>query len=173
MPYAARAIANFFIELGPESRRRDLTPMKVQKLVYFAHGWNLAVNDGPLIREAVEAWPFGPVVPDLYQACKGYGNRPVAEKLDDWDFVGGQMRPFTPEVEPDTAEGQRVEPVLKRVWDLYDVYTPVQLSNSTHEPGTPWHTVAARFGGIPPKHTPIPNELIREFFRSQAVSSRG
>lgn len=35
------------------------------KLVYFAHGWNLAINQAPLIDDTIEAWPC-PVIPALY-----------------------------------------------------------------------------------------------------------
>ena len=44
----ALAIANFFITLGVE-RECPPTQMKLQKLVYFAHGWHLGLYDQPLI----------------------------------------------------------------------------------------------------------------------------
>lgn len=55
------AIANHFIM----RRWRDgvhVSPMKLQKLVYFAPGWYLALFNKPLIDERVEAWKFGPVI---------------------------------------------------------------------------------------------------------------
>jgi uncharacterized phage-associated protein len=61
MPYPAAAIANEFIKVAKRNGVL-LTPMKLQKLVYFAHGWYLALLGKPLINEPVEAWKFGPVI---------------------------------------------------------------------------------------------------------------
>ena len=47
--------------------------MKVQKLVYFAHGWHLGITKKPLINEQVEAWPYGAVIPSLYDYLKQWG----------------------------------------------------------------------------------------------------
>ena len=55
-----------------------VSPMKLQKLVYFAHGWHLAIHNRPLVNEQVEAWKFGPVFSDLYHQIKSFGN----EKID-------------------------------------------------------------------------------------------
>ena len=55
MTYQAVAIANAFIDIGKQNNATDLTPMKLQKLVYFAHGWNLGATGRPLINEEVEA----------------------------------------------------------------------------------------------------------------------
>jgi uncharacterized phage-associated protein len=46
---SAKTVANYFLELG----RRDwvaVDPLKLQKLVYLAHGWSLQFLQRPLIR---------------------------------------------------------------------------------------------------------------------------
>ncbi|QLH42366.1 MAG: DUF4065 domain-containing protein [Coxiellaceae bacterium] len=48
--------------------------MKLAKLIYVAHGWSLALNDVPLIDEAVQAWKFGPVIESVYHEFKHFGN---------------------------------------------------------------------------------------------------
>lgn len=40
--------------------------MKLQKLVYYVQAWHLARHNRGAVREEVEAWPYGPVFPDLY-----------------------------------------------------------------------------------------------------------
>ena len=40
MPFDPRAVANRLLDLGRE-RRLTIDPMKVQKLIYYAHGWHL------------------------------------------------------------------------------------------------------------------------------------
>lgn len=47
MTVEALAIANEFIDLAAE-REEQLTPMKLQKLVYYAHGWWLGLTSQPL-----------------------------------------------------------------------------------------------------------------------------
>jgi len=76
MPYPALAIANEFIKVARE-RNKQLTPMELLKLVYFAHGWYLALSGVPLINEPVQAWRFGPVIPSIYHAFKRYGSGPI------------------------------------------------------------------------------------------------
>ncbi|MFC0184306.1 Panacea domain-containing protein [Pseudarcicella hirudinis] len=76
--YSALAIASKFIDLGIQSGK-PVSPMKLQKIVYFAQGVHLARYQKPLIDEAVEAWTYGPVIPSLYHTFKHLGNSPIVE----------------------------------------------------------------------------------------------
>lgn len=173
MPYDPRAIANYFLELAKAQGVEDLTPPKIQKLVYFANGWNLAIRDVPLIDEQVEAWRWGPVIRSLYRAFRQYGNQPVGEPAilftyeadDSGDFVPCETIP-TIDDRPEDAEFTKE--LLKRVWDVYGKYTPAQLSNLTHQDGSPWHEVYLRYHGEIPRGTDISPELIRDYFVRQA-----
>src|SRR5687768_9300066 len=80
--YNATSIANFFIQKGIEAGN-PIDQMKVQKLVYFAHGWYLAITNQPLINEAIEAWRFGPVIPSLYHSLKHSGNQAITHTIDE------------------------------------------------------------------------------------------
>ena len=77
MAYSARTVANYLIEAKSKEGGTPPTPMQLLKLVYIAHGWNLAINDRPLINDRVEAWRYGPVIPKIYQDLKQWGNTPV------------------------------------------------------------------------------------------------
>jgi uncharacterized phage-associated protein len=57
---------------------------------------------------------------------------------------------------------------LDRIWDLYGQYTAVQLSNETHQADSPWDVVSKKYKGEIPKRTDIPQELMRDYFRSRA-----
>jgi uncharacterized phage-associated protein len=46
MPYDPKAIANYFLTLAAD-HDQTLDPMMIQKSVYFAHGWHLAILDTP------------------------------------------------------------------------------------------------------------------------------
>lgn len=52
--------AYILLQCGP------MSAIKLQKLVYYAQAWSLVWDDRPLFSERIEAWAFGPVVPDLY-----------------------------------------------------------------------------------------------------------
>ena len=70
-PYSSKAVANSFLDIAEAGNVNDISPMKLQKLVYYAHAWHLAFLGQPLIREEVQAWKFGPVIPDVYFNIQG------------------------------------------------------------------------------------------------------
>jgi len=50
---------------------RPISTMKLQKLLYLAQGWNLALTGKPLFREDFEAWASGPVCRTLQEVHAG------------------------------------------------------------------------------------------------------
>lgn len=167
MPFEAKAVANLFLDLAAGDQM-TLTPMKIQKLVYFAHGWHLALTGSDLLDEQVEAWDYGPVIPTLYRAFRQYGNQPIADKAAEWKpKQGGGARLVEPTIPDDTPDGAYARSVIGRVWAIYGPYTGIQLSNMTHEPGTPWTTTVADYAGKPPKGTDIPRQTILDWFRGR------
>jgi uncharacterized phage-associated protein len=73
-PYSSKAVANTFLDIAKANNVADISPMKLQKLIYYAHAWHLAFLGQPLIKEEVQAWKFGPVIPDVYFEFKECGN---------------------------------------------------------------------------------------------------
>ena len=141
--HSAVKIAKYFVDKS--NQENDMTPMKLLKMVYIAHGWMLALYDRPLISEDVEAWKYGPVIPELYRALKKWGGDEVDELPDEW------------RVELDEDE----QNILEHVYENYKGYSGVALSAMTHAKGTPWTTVGGgALGRI------IPNEVIRNYYKS-------
>ena len=68
-------IANYF--LSKYGVDYNITPMKLVKLVYIAHGWHLGITNNALIDENPEAWKYGPVIPRVYHTFKKFGKNPV------------------------------------------------------------------------------------------------
>jgi uncharacterized phage-associated protein len=164
MPYPAAAVANEFIKLAREANK-PISPMKLQKLVYFAHGWYLAFMGKPLINEPVEAWKFGPVIPSLYHSLKAYGNRDVTDALTDnpWDSLLDHAygsHEYSVDNGPDPQENELAKQFIKRVWDVYSGFSAVQLSNLTHNEDAPWNQTPDK----EKQHTVIHQEKIREYF---------
>ncbi len=162
MGYSAKAIANYFIV---KYGKYGLSPLKLQKLVYIAHGWYLALSDGePLIDdEYAEAWQYGPVFPSLYYEFKDFGPKRITRKAEDVTFSDDEdVEFFVPEIQGDD---DRTRKLLDRVWDVYRKFTAGQLSSLTHADGTPWHQVRRESPGMRNVH--IPNELIRTHYEEK------
>ncbi len=70
--YSAKDIANYFLWKAHQENQELLSNMKLQKLMYYSQGLNLALNHTPLFKEEIEAWTYGPVVSSLYHEYKCY-----------------------------------------------------------------------------------------------------
>ena len=161
--YSAKAIANYFLDKADEDSI-SLSPMKIIKLVYIAHGWYLALTDEPLIKDYVEAWTYGPVIPDLYHEFKQFGSDPI------------QGRAFE-RIEPSIYAGENslelpfsTEQFLNRIWDIYKEYTALQLSSATHQPDTPWYITMQEHSGL--KNPVIEDKLIRKYYVNMIDENR-
>lgn len=122
MTYTSHAVANEFLRLARQ-QDKQLTNMQLQKLVFLAQGYALAINDKPLHKHDTRAWQWGPVIPELYKSLQKYGSNVVKEKLAADDVV-----------EPDSFEAK----IIKAVLDAYGNRSGSQLSALTHQPNTPW-----------------------------------
>lgn len=173
MEYSPKAIANYFLDLGDRDGV-EISPMKVQKLVYYAQAWYLGLTepDNSLVNEQVECWPYGPVFDSLFHEFKEFGNDPITRRAESWDFVtGSDGNEFLAQLTPNVPEDATVDRAfLDSVWDLYSKYSAIKLSNMTHEEGGPWHTIYTDWEKKPPRGTDIPRELIREYFARLAQS---
>ena len=163
MPQNIYAIANYFIRLGLEYGN-PVTPMKLQKLIFFAHGWYLALAETPLLEECVQAWDHGPVFPSIYHEFKGFGNDGIDRFACMTTMDNGltQTAPFNLPPDPDLTN------FLNRIWEVYGNFSAIQLSNMTHEPGTPWDTAVKSAGGTVCHNLCIANDVIKSFFKQQA-----
>ncbi|MES2449261.1 MAG: type II toxin-antitoxin system antitoxin SocA domain-containing protein [Pseudomonadota bacterium] len=140
----ARAVANRFLELATE-QGKPLTPMQILKLVYIAHGWMLGLTGRPLVDQPVEAWQYGPVIRDLYNAVRGFGR--------------GAVRGPIVATPGNLAYDQ--DDMVKQVYNLYGAMDGIALSNITHMPETPW-ALTYRPGAF---GTSIPNDLIAAHYK--------
>lgn len=153
--FNAKSIANYFIEQAA-ARGETISPMKLQKLVYYAHGWYAGYTDRPLINEAVEAWQYGPVIPSIYHEFKRFGSGCITGKAFEYDALG--VREAAVPSDPD------VRAFLQNVYNSYSKYSGVQLSEMTHAAGTPWDVTWAAAKGM--RGVDIPFATICEHFKN-------
>ena len=165
MAFSAKAVANYFLDVARRDGR-SLDPMQVQKLVYFAHGWHLALTGRPLIKEKVEAWPFGPVIRSLFHEFKRWGSGPIQELATQPAKVGGLTFGSHPvsmdEEATNDDELATAKRVLDRVWDVYGRFSGIKLSEITHHSDSPWFEVRRAHPGE--RDVEIPNDSLQRFF---------
>jgi uncharacterized phage-associated protein len=116
----AHDVANAFLELEALNDGDGLTNMKLQKLVYYAQGFFLALHGRPLFAEPIEAWTHGPVVPELYHAYKSAGRSALIPKAG---FDLGSI----PADERD---------LIEEVYKVFGQFSAWRLRNMTHEEPT-------------------------------------
>ena len=162
MPYTTKSIANFFIELA-EASGEKLSPMKLQKLVYYAVGWYAGYTGKPLVDDAVEAWQYGPVFPSLYQEFKRFGSGAITEKAV--EFADGfQRRVVQPPSDPNVRQ------FLSNVWASYGKYTAITLSEMTHASDSPWDRTWQNAKGV--RNADIPFEVIEQHFKEAVAKTK-
>ncbi len=170
------AVANYVLDLGDRDDKA-ISPMKLQKMLYFAHGWHLALTGvsgtpgQPLLDEQVEAWQWGPVIPSIYHEFKRFGPNPIKgarySTIELKESGGMDFCLRTPSLDECSGDVTTAKAVINRVWEVYRDYGAVQLSNMTHQIGTPWHDVWEAMGEMKRKSQDIPDDKIEKYFKEQ------
>lgn len=146
----AQTVADDILKLA-KRRGMVLTPMQLMKLVYIAYGWYLAMHNARLFDDRIEAWKYGPVIPNLYHATKHFGG----------NIIPHSLIANSPVSNPD------LEAFLDSIVQNYGQFSGIALSNLTHRRGTPWHEVyRPDFLGIQ-----IPDELIKAHYQEELHAS--
>ena len=130
--YTPQHVANYFITRANEEDR-PITQLKLIKLVYIAHGWNLALLGEPLFDEPVQAWRYGPVIPSVYHEFKHFGRRPIDQMAENLDLDTMAME--NPQIPKSDAMTRKI---LNLVWNAYRKFSGEALIEKTHEQGSPW-----------------------------------
>lgn len=160
--YEARKICNFIIaRYGTQSS--NLSNARLNKLLYFIHGWSLTSRPHGLVRNHFVAWQLGPVVRPVYDAFKQFGERRVTDLAKYLDYASGETRIIGYE---DIADADAE--TIMRVVESYARYTTGQLIQLSHERGGPWHAVYSAWLKDQRLSPRIPNELIRAHFLKEA-----
>lgn len=137
-------VANFFILTGSLNEGTEMTNARVNKLLYFAQGWHLAIYGTPLFSEDFEAWQYGPVINEIYQSFKICNSNAILETLGDFDI--------------NSLEENDIE-FLTSVFCKYVDDSTSSLISKTHEKDTPWRKIY-----VAGKNNIISKEEIKKYF---------
>ena len=150
-PITSAEAARAFLEVKDG---RDVSALKMQKLVYVAHEDRIVKTAKPLISDPVEAWGDGPVFPALYRII---GNS--EEKSADVEILREIEKP-----------GEDVLRHVRIVWDHLKERSGPGLAKDTHDKDSPWYMAMnpprdffQKLIGWRPVRPVIEDALIRRF----------
>ncbi len=126
----------------------NLTNLKLQKLLYYEQGYHLAAFDTPLFNEKVEAWMYGPVVPDAYDYYQQYGANPLPVEDDVITLTDAE------------------EDLFALVYDAYRDFSAIGLLNKTHNE-LPWASMK-QYG----RGEEITLNSMKAFFKTQWIDDK-
>lgn len=139
-------VAEYFIKRSEDEKVKDpsrnLTPLKLQKLLYYAKAWNLVFNKGDeLFPDKFQAWVHGPA------------NLAVWHYFQDFNFTKEH-----PEITTKKFKGinKSEQKILDMVWSIYGKFDGKYLEMLTHSE-EPW--LKARQGL---ENTSISNNVITD-----------
>lgn len=158
MAFTAKDIADWFLSRLNTDSGDTMSPLKLQKLLYYAQAWHLTIFREPLFDEPIQAWAHGPVVPSQYHR-----------------FVSlTKFAPIAPEnfdVEsPDVPSSS--EDLLRDVALVYGEHQASYLEELTHNEA-PW--IIAR-GGLPAYErctTEISHQSMIDYYSEKLRNEQG
>lgn len=138
LPADAKGLANLFLDWA-EVAGRSISPLKLQKLLYFCHADYIAHFGKPLIKQEFEAWQHGPVIPSIYQEFKDDRGEPIRKRAQVFDPVSATRKQAQCSL-PD-REAARV----RKLYEFYSQFTATELSQLSHAQEGPWRHARGLF----------------------------
>jgi uncharacterized phage-associated protein len=139
-------VAHYFLCQIDSDAGDLISNLKIQKLLYYAQGFSLAICNKPLFSEPIEAWTHGPVVADVYHEFKEFSSSSIPCP------VGFDFSIF----DSDTSE------LLDEVYAVYGQFSAWKLREMTHDE-LPWCETPA--GQI------ISHDKMKSYFQTQLVAA--
>jgi uncharacterized phage-associated protein len=125
-----------------------ISNLKLQKLLYYAQGWHLAIFDEPLFSETIEAWVHGPVVPVVFREYREFRWSPI------------------PVATTPAVLGSRASTHVRDVLKAYGSFTATQLEALSHSE-SPWIDARNRLQPKEPSKVAITHPSMKRYFSKQ------
>ncbi|MCG7869695.1 MAG: DUF4065 domain-containing protein [Candidatus Thiodiazotropha taylori] len=145
-------VSRFFLAKSDESNI-PVTNLKLQKLVYYAQAFYLAIEGKALFDDLIEAWDHGPVAVDLYHECKRYGKNAI---------------PYDHDFNEDVFSSEQLT-VLNLVFEMQGRKCAWTLRQQTHQE-YPW--LCHSEDGEVADGAEITQEEMRDYFSKFVVSDQ-
>lgn len=150
----SRYVINYSNEKG-----YGISNLKLQKILYFIQAYFLtSERNKPCFNEKIEAWDFGPVVPEVYHEFKSYGSTLIPTVstyiiFDKKNIWNSHRIEYDDSIIPD-SDKQMINDVV----DLFSEYSATSLVSLTHSQ-LPWKDAY-----IPHENKEITKEAIKRYF---------
>jgi uncharacterized phage-associated protein len=118
----ARDVVDYFLSKTINDDDAKLTNLKLQKLIYYAQGFHLAIFNNELYQDEIEAWQHGPVCPTIYHDFKKFGSNIIPCDECEKDFS-------------DIFNEDQIE-LLEEIYDVFGQFSAWKLRDMTHEEPT-------------------------------------
>ena len=109
----------------------DLTPLKLQKIIYFIYGYGLQRTNELLFSADFYAWKYGPVCEPIYQEFKSFGEERITRYSQDAKGLS-----YFPNWEAPSNNNLLL--CLNEVWNKYKNYSGFSLVKLTHQETSAW-----------------------------------
>ncbi|MFO1033488.1 MAG: DUF4065 domain-containing protein [Hyphomicrobiales bacterium] len=157
----ARAIANFILdEFDP--LENEISNKKINKLIYFGHGFSMLRLQLPLITNHVEAWAHGPVVKVVYEAFKQFEFRPITARATCFNYLTDKEEVVSYDELTDSHRQ-----LTRKVVQHFVRYSADDLEDMTHTQFGPWSKVWNTPVDARGLRSRIPDEEILHFFKKK------
>ena len=126
MAYNVLGVCRLIVNYSNE-KNYNISNLKLQKLLYFIQAYFLVKRNKPCFNEEIQAWAFGPVVPEAYQEFKQYGGCNIPEIRD--GRIGKEIK----ECKFEKSDQDDIE----RIVDVFSGYSASALVTLSHNQD-PW-----------------------------------
>ncbi len=143
------------IIVGAGRESIPVRPMKLQKLLYFFQGWYHNRYGGWLLTEDFEAWPYGPVIPSVYDEYKELGE----------EIIYGLSKTRDGEEYVYSGDNKKIGDILQDIVEIYAPCTDLSLSDFSHKKGGAWDKTQQHGWGKTIDKEDIENEFKERILR--------
>ena len=106
-----------------------VSPMKLQKILYFVSCEYVKATDCELLSEDFCVWQYGPVLPSVYNEFRSFRGNKITEYAKD---ANGDSFIYNELTSPN------LKAAIDRVWTFFKQRSGPDLSRITHEDGSGW-----------------------------------
>jgi uncharacterized phage-associated protein len=127
----------------------EVTPLALQKLLYYSQGFYKTFYDQFLFKDECEAWVHGPVYKDIYFKYRDFGYNPLEDEMLEFEDIN-------------LTEAE--EELLDSIIDNFGCYSAKTLARMTHLE-RPWRLTRKNLKPEQKSNEIISKDLIAKYFK--------
>lgn len=116
----AEDVANYVIAYGMQIGH-PVSNLQLQKILYYIQVYFLKKKGIPFFKDEIEAWQFGPVIPNVYYQYAVFGPAPITMFK-------------TPKIDLEKEEKADLEQIVRKK----AILSPWEMVADTHQKGKAW-----------------------------------